>query len=366
VLALILTSWVGARAMLWESPLASAANEVDRAAAGVADARPASLLAPPPAATGQRQPFDIDQRLRASAQSIPKGPPRAADARTPAAPSVAPLAWPQPVADQLHQPRETAAGHQLLWMAAMAHLPMPRALEDRLVTAPGPERLQPSAARTDERWALDAWGFWRSGRVIAPLTQGRLPIYGASQAGAVLSYRLSPANPRDPKAYARAYRALLRDGETELALGLSARPVGWLPLRAHAELRATDTPTGTHLRPAALVTSELAPIALPARMRTEIYLQGGYVAGKQATAFADGQAHVLRDLAQFDLGKVSAGVGAWGGAQRGAHRVDLGPSARVDFTLGSVPARASIDWRERVAGDAAPRSGVAATLSTRF
>jgi hypothetical protein len=39
---------------------------------------------------------------------------------------------------------------------------------------------------------------------------------------------------------------------------------------------------------------------------------------------------------------------------------------RVDLTIGEVPARISLDWRERVAGDAAPDSGIAATISTRF
>jgi hypothetical protein len=45
---------------------------------------------------------------------------------------------------------------------------------------------------------------------------------------------------------------------------------------------------------------------------------------------------------------------------------DLGLWQRLDVTLGAVPARVSLDWRERVEGDAGPGSGAAVTLSTRF
>ena len=64
--------------------------------------------------------------------------------------------------------------------------------------------------------------------------------------------------------------------------------------------------------------------------------------------------------------RLSLGAGSWGGIQRDASRLDVGPTLRLDLTVGEVPARVSVDWRERVAGDAAPESGVAATLSTRF
>jgi hypothetical protein len=39
---------------------------------------------------------------------------------------------------------------------------------------------------------------------------------------------------------------------------------------------------------------------------------------------------------------------------------------RLDWSLGDVPARVSVDYRQQVAGDAEPGSGVAATVSTRF
>lgn len=228
----------------------------------------------------------------------------------------------------------------------------------------------PPSDRAD-RWSLDAWAFWRQGSNAAPISQGRVPVYGADQAGAVLQYRLAPASQRDPRAYARAYRALVQQGESELALGLSARPVGKVPLRAAAELRYTESPFSTVVRPAAYVVSEFALLALPYGTRLEAYGQAGWVGGDQATAFADGQASLTREVRilaarSHQALRLSVGAGAWGGAQKGAERIDIGPTLRLDLTLGKVPARVSVDWRERVGGQAGPDSGLAATVSTRF
>ena len=267
----------------------------------------------------------------------------------------------------------TPSGHQAMWLAAMSHMPVPVFADHSWVGATLPRHQQPEGQSDPDRWSVDAWAFWRQGSDAALASQGRAPTYGASQAGAVLNYRLAPSAKRDPRAYVRVYRALIDGGESELAAGLSARPVAKLPIRAHAELRATERGggNGTDMRASAFVTTELAPVQLPLGARAEIYAQAGYVGGKDATAFADGQLHILRDLAEFDLAdakpaQFSVGAAAWGGAQEGAQRVDVGPSVRVDLTIGAVPTRLSVDYRERVAGSAEPDSGAAVTLSTRF
>ena len=232
---------------------------------------------------------------------------------------------------------------------------------------PGP----PDAREASGRWSLDAWAFWRQGSNAAPVSQGRMPIYGASQVGGVLRYALSPSSNTRPELYARAYRAMVTQGESELAIGASARPIAALPLRVAAEMRVTDSPYRTEVRPAAMVVTEIAPQRLPAQFRLEAYGGAGYVGGANATAFADGQVAVTRELLRVGddregAPKVSLGVAAWGGAQRDASRIDVGPTARIDFEIAKVPARVSIDWRERVGGDAAPASGIAASLSARF
>jgi hypothetical protein len=134
-----------------------------------------------------------------------------------------------------------------------------------------------------------------------------------------------------------------------------------------AEGRVNGQPSGTHVRPAVLAYTEVAPIALPLGTRAEFYAQGGYVGGNFACAFADGQLRVDRRLLRLGPGELRAGGGAWGGAQKGASRFDLGPSATLGMPIsGSAGARLAVDWRFRIAGNAEPGSGPALTLSAGF
>jgi hypothetical protein len=59
------------------------------------------------------------------------------------------------------------------------------------------------------------------------------------------------------------------------------------------------------------------------------------------------------------IGPVEVGAGAWGGAQPGAARLDMGPQASFRIPVGRTGIRASAEWRFRVAGDAEPGSGPA-------
>lgn len=241
--------------------------------------------------------------------------------------------------------------------------------------APGAVPFGGSAARAPrsrpDRWSLDAWAFMREGSDAAPITQGRVPIYGASQIGAIAQWRARPGNGHDPRLYGRAYSALVANGETELALGGSIRPIPAVPVRAAGELRVTQSPFSTDVRPAGYAVTELAPFPLGGKISGELYAGAGYVGGEADTAFIDGQFALTRPVVDYNPTitrrvKLSLGAGAWGGAQRGASRLDIGPTMRLDMLFGSVPARVSLDWRERVTGDAAPESGIAATVSTSF
>jgi urocanate hydratase len=96
------------------------------------------------------------------------------------------------------------------------------------------------------------------------------------------------------------------------------------------------------------------------------YGQAGWVGGLYATAFADGQARVTREIAGAGPARLHIGAGAWGGAQKFAERLDVGPTIGVDVDAGPVVARLAVDYRIQVAGSAAPGDGVALTLSTGF
>lgn len=222
------------------------------------------------------------------------------------------------------------------------------------------------------RWSSDSWLLLRRGGNVS-LAGGPAPAtYGASQAGAVLRYRLSPDSRHRPSAYVRGTAALNGSREREAALGLSVRPIARLPVTVAAEVRAASPLGGTRLRPAVTAYTELPPIELPRRLRGEAYVQAGYVGGGYATPFVDGQLRIDRKLETVGRGELRAGVGAWGGAQKGASRLDLGPAATVGMGLGGMglgetaSARLALDWRFRVAGNAEPSSGPALTLSAGF
>jgi hypothetical protein len=364
MLVLLVGGWSAARAWWWEYPFAVAAVSAYPVAA--AGPRPPPHRArPAPFADAAVPMLAVNHEAAASARAGPipravaagRGPGggRPGITRTAGLPG-APGAPPQLAT----APPQGGRG-----------APVSSALPTLLLAPALPAPLAPPRADGPKRWSLDGWAFWRQGSGAAPVSQGRVPIYGASQAGAVLQYRLAPSSRRDPRLYARAYRALVRRGESELALGASLRPMPRVPLRLAGEVRYTDAAFSDTFRPAAYAVTELAPMRLPLATTLEIYAQGGWVGGPGETPFADGQASLTRSLPAVarltdERLRLSLGAGAWGGAQRDAQRLDLGPTMRLDLRIGKVPARVSVDWRLRVAGDAAPGSGVAATVSTGF
>ncbi|MEM7703626.1 MAG: hypothetical protein AAF251_16940 [Pseudomonadota bacterium] len=368
VLALLLAAWVGARTMMWENPfgMVAASEALIERLAQAPDSRGAARGDGPP--SDWTEPTGLNE-----------------------APFV------QTVSYEDHGPgpsfsgsdRQLATGHHSLWQAALtmdlretswqSRRSFHEAAGERQAKAPVFPGTPPFAARTDkpnqkarlDRWSLGSWAFLRSGSTRSRIAPGPAPVYGASQAGAILQFRAAPHTDFDPRAYLRATRSLVDQPESEAAAGVSARPVAALPVRAAAEIRVTDNRFDSDMRPAAFAITEVPPLALPLGLTGEVYAAAGYVGGKADTGFVDGQGTLTRNIANFDLRRpddtrLSVGAGAWGGAQKGVHRVDVGPTVRLDLSLGTVPARVSIDYRERVDGDARPSSGVAATLSTQF
>lgn len=353
---MLLTGWVAVRAAIWQPPFELSAPP----AAATSVTLSATVQAVKPDTVGAA---DLHDRPLADAiEPAPTGLPLPPLPSQRAAPVTAPP-MPQPI-----QPR-ISAGHQLLWLAALSQMPLPpelAALQNgtptRLGVAPFPYRA-PEAAR---RWSIDGWILWRQGN--AGLSGGGMApsSYGGSQAGAVIRYRLAPSSAHRPTLYLRASTALRNPRDEEAAIGLAVRPLARIPVAATAELRATRLAGGTALRPAVALVSEFPALKLPFGARAEAYGQAGYVMGKGATAFADGQLRIDRLLAKLGRAELRAGGGAWGGAQDDATRVDVGPSATLGLPLGTGGARVAVDWRFRVAGNAAPSSGPAITLSAGF
>ena len=216
----------------------------------------------------------------------------------------------------------------------------------------------------NRRLSVDSWMYYRQDSASVPTGIGG--SYGGSQAGFVARYDLAPGNRFQPRAYMRASRALAGLQDSEMALGLSARPFSDVPVSVSGEMRFYRTPSAEEFRPAVYAVTHFPPQSLPWGMQAETYLQGGYVGGRYATPFIDGQLRVDREFIRLGRFALRGGGGAWGGAQKGAERFDVGPALSLQFSEGKLNSRLSLDYRFRVAGDAAPGSGAALTLSAGF
>lgn len=348
---ILLGLWLAARIMLWTSPFA------------------AEPVNPPPAPVAQHEPASASGEPVAVAASLRQGGPPwptvALGPRTSPAVLVAPLTGSLAIL----APHTGKA-------AVQSDTPPPGTPPTDRAAPPGPVRpLYPplaaaaadSGAARARRWRFDGWIMAREGSGFAGSpSASRLPGYGGSQAGAVLRYRLTPSSARDFHIYARANRALVDGGETDFGIGAGIRPFKAVPLTLLGEVRVTDTSTRTLARPAVLLVGGIPALRVDDRTDVEAYAQAGYVGGGFATPFVDGQARIDRRMARAGDVEWRIGAGVWGGAQQGAARLDIGPSASARFDLGEMPVRLSLDYRKRVAGDAQPVSGLAITIAGGF
>ncbi len=359
-LAILLLAWIGARTAVWAGstgyivePVAAQAMVPD--APAVSADQPASAM-PPHRAAPQFAPEPSTPAASPTLRYVPEPQPSPTTVAPPAVPP------------------KLAADHLLLLRAGVSAMPLPEnatAAETTLNRAPVP--YLPTAGAEARRWSGDGWVLWRQGGIGYNLPGAGLPgasltsgAYGGSQAGLVLRYQLAPSSALRPTLYLRASTGLHYPRGEELAAGFAFRPLGNVPVAVMGEGRVTRTTSGSVIRPAVAVVSELPPAKLPLGIRAEAYGQAGWVGGKDQTPFIDGQARIEKPVVRSGSMELRLGAGAWGGAQKGASRVDLGPTATLDLPIGPVGSRLSADYRFRVAGNAAPGSGVAITLSAGF
>jgi hypothetical protein len=395
VLVAIIGGWIGVRVATWDIAGADPVGDPGLLGTAIRHAVPWIGYAPPPV-----------HFVAPVAPVVPFG----AGMEQPPMPLVRPAPYAlemlrRPVAMPGMPGTSAVGGHELLWLAAVANMPLaydlaglgaqahravfdaagalPVSTVEAIATLPDTQLVSPRAAPFLEapastlgtgsarpalpRWSGDAWALLRRDGNVLPVGSLLLPSYGANQVGAVLRYRLAPASGYKPTVYARAYGALNGSGEREVAAGLSARPLPAVPLVAMAEGRLSRFDNGaSHLRPAVTLVTELPPVMLPGALRAETYAQGGYVGGTGATPFVDGQFRLERIVQKLGRTEWRLGGGVWGGAQKSAGRLDVGPTATVAFASARAGAHVSVDWRFRLAGDAMPGSGPAVTLAAGF
>jgi len=228
---------------------------------------------------------------------------------------------------------------------------------------PSPVAHPASASRRAPRWSGSIWLFarpedGRSGLAAA----GQL---GGSQAGARMAYRLT-----DPETGSLALAARLssplrdRDG-AEAALGLDWRPVAEVPFRLSAERRIAIGPDGRDAW-SLYAAGGFWRGGLPAELEMDGYGQAGVVGARSRDLFADGALRIGRAIPLANGKRLVLGGGAWGAAQPGVSRIDIGPRVALSLPLAGTTVTGAVDWRIRVAGHASPDSGAAFTIATDF
>lgn len=229
---------------------------------------------------------------------------------------------------------------------------------------PIPAPLSISLSRNDpaQRWQGSAWALWRgagaTGRDIASV--GRL---GGSQAGFRIDHDLTPTARSRTIAYGRATAALSRPASPEAAIGVAFQPSRAIPVSIAAERRVA-LGTGGRNANAVMVVGGFGPAQVgESPVLAEAYAQAGMVGFNRRDTFIDGKLSLLSPVAGAP---VRIGGALSGGAQPGVERIDIGPEIQLRLPLPRLAARINMEWRERIAGRAAPASGLAITLAADF
>lgn len=212
----------------------------------------------------------------------------------------------------------------------------------------------PDLPRTS-RWSASVWAIARGGAQAASVTT---PQLGGSQAGVRVAYALG-----DRVALAARAASALGVVQKDAAVGIEWRPTR-LPLRLVAEQRIgiERARGGASLG----VVGGVSELPLAAGFRLDGYGQAGVIARDDAEGYADGAVRAARVVAKRGGVTLDLGLGAWGAAQRGAARLDAGPSIAAVVPVAGRRVRVSLDWRQRIAGDARPGSGPALSIGGDF
>jgi len=284
----------------------------------------------------------------------------------------------------------SAGGERIVPPLPSLRFPSPHALRERLARADVPSHRAAAPARSESspaeetrapaanpflppppppgtraagsRWSADAYLFVRGGGRPSLAAAGQL---GGSQVAARVAYALNGEGPPRLAVAARVYAPLDDRRASEGALGIDWHPLPGAALRLSAERRFD---IGGHGRDAwsAYAAGGFYKGGLPGGIEADGYAQAGVVGTRRRDLFVDGALRLARPVALDPARTLRLGLGAWGAAQPGAARFDVGPRAAISLPLGPAQVTGAIDWRLRVAGDARPGSGAAFTLSSDF
>lgn len=227
--------------------------------------------------------------------------------------------------------------------------------------APVAVPLAPPAQSPTDRWRGSAWLLWREGSATPAnaVTAGRL---GGSQAGLRLDYDLTPHAPGRLAAYGRVSAAINKPASPEGALGVAWQPVRAIPVSLAAERRIA-LGNGARNANTLMAAGGFGPTPVARGLEAEAYAQAGMVGFRSRDLFIDGKFSLLSPVTHTPF---RLGASVSGGAQPQVERLDIGPEVQLRLPLPRLSTRLSVEWRERIAGNAAPASGLAVTLGADF
>ena len=215
--------------------------------------------------------------------------------------------------------------------------------------------------RLNRHWSGDAYSLRRAtGNSGAAAT----PVLGGGQSGGTIAYALDPLARRLVAVIGRVYAAHTPAGSVDYTTAQAAIGLRW-----------QITP-GVGIAAERLVAVGVATsgdwnlrIAGGGQRRRGGVTLNGYAKARvrgNGDAYAGGQAQAMAEIGLMRRLVVSAGPGAWASiqhAQTTIGRLDLGAGVTMATPIGVA---ISADWRWRVAGNAAPGSGPAITVSAAF
>jgi hypothetical protein len=241
-----------------------------------------------------------------------------------------------------------------------------------VIPAPPPSVPRPALAEPgftnmpparSSRWSGSAWLFARPDTGRAGLAGGGQ--LGGSQAGVRLAYRLTDWGPGSLALAARLSSPLRSASGAEAALGIDWHPATNIPFRLSVERRVAIGHEGRNAW-SAYAAGGFYRGGLPGGLEMDGYAQAGVVGARSRDLFADGAVRVGKPVTLSGGKRLVVGAGAWGAAQPGASRLDIGPRASLSLPVAGAIVTGAVDWRIRVAGDASPGSGAAFTLAADF
>lgn len=212
------------------------------------------------------------------------------------------------------------------------------------------------------RWQVGGFALLRDGGPLPNAPGSGLPgfaaspVLGGGQLGASIAWLVDPLARRPLAIVARANVAAdsagVRQDTAQAAIGIRQALLPGVTLSAERLIALGDATRGDW-------TLRLA--AGGQRGRLEAYGEAGILARGAVYGGAQASARVMR------FGPATVNAGAWGSVQTDAGapdvwRIDLGPSATAAWR----GIRLQADWRQRVAGNAAPGSGPVLTVSAGF